>query len=42
LWPERNWPAKVSIELTIRYAAADPKGASLTVTSGGQSRSETH
>ena len=41
LWPEKNWPALVSVELTILYAEADPNGASLSVNSGGQARSET-
>jgi hypothetical protein len=32
--PERGWPATVAIELSIRYAEGELRGASLTVASG--------
>jgi len=34
IWPERGWPATVAIELSIRYAEGELRGASLTVASG--------
>ena len=34
IWPERGWPATVAIELSILYAEAELRGASLTVASG--------